>query len=482
MSVLFVCASPRGRQSSSLWFSEYVEAALPAGTDVDRILLGDLGLEEDDPESDLRFEDLVGRMQSARVVVWVLGLYTFGVPSGMRLLLDRLLATTVPTDFAGRGVVALLTSAQFQDDRVLDRVRLMSEQLGFGWIGDASVLGNPVTGFERGRAVVLQAKRIAGEIADVVQGAPVPPARSLPIDRQVLAPGPDRGPGRSDPPWEPASSGPDLSMMPAGPSPILVLTGTSPDADPAVAETIDAIRDAATRPVEVADLARVRLRHCTGCYACNREVAGRCVQPDALQAIRGRMARAGAVVVVSRAGAAMPDLALRRLAERMWGDCHRPPFTGIPGAVAVVRGGPVADLAGDDLALFLSLTGIRVVGRWTDAPPDPQVRRQAVALEIRRLERAMDEGVDESDRYSVTASRLAFRDMALRWSFFLRADYRYHRVNGLLQDRSRWRHFGFRLLAHSQRFFRAMLDGGRRKGELRHAHRLDVLRRERGQA
>ena len=336
--------------------------------------------------------------------------------------------------------------------------------------------------FESGQPLVRLAKRIAGEIAEVVQGGPVPPARSLPVERSVLAPGPDRGPGRGDPLSDLASPGPDLRGLPAGPSPILVLTGTSADVDPSVAEAIAAIRDAATRPVEVLDLARVRLRHCTGCYACNRELAGRCVQPDALQAVRGRMSRAGAVVVVSRAGAAMPDLALRRLAERMWGDCHRPPFTGIPGAVAVVRGGPVADLAGDDLALFLSLTGIRVVGRWTDAPPDPEVRRQAVALEIRRLERAMDEGVDEPDRYSVTASRLAFRDMALRWSFYLRADYRYHRLNGLLADRPRWRDLGFRLMARSERLFRAMVAGGRRTAERRHAHRLDVLRRERGQA
>lgn len=478
MSVLFVCASPRGRQSSSLWLSEYVEAALPEGMATDRLLLSELDLDSGDPAAGQRFDDLVGRMRAARVVVWALGSYTAGVPSGLRLLFERLLAATTPAVFAGRGAAALLTSARFQDDRVLDRLRLVSEQLGFGWVGDVSVMGSPVTGFEEPKVAVRQAKRIAREVAEAVRTGVVPPPRSLPIERDVLAPGPDRVPGSRD---QVASYVMPLpaSEAKAPPPPILVLAGTSPEADPAVAEAIDAIRAEATYPVDVLDLPRQRLHHCTGCYACNREIEGRCVQSDGLEAVRGRMARSGAVIVVSRAGAAMPDLALRRLAERMWGDCHRPPFVGIPGGVVVVRGGSVADLVGDDLALFLSLTGVAVVARWTDVSTDPAVRRQAVALEIRRLERAMDEGVIEPDRYAVAASRLVFRDLALRWSFYLRADYRYHRRSGLLRDRPRWRHFVLRLLVHSRRVFTGMMAGGRRAGVQRHAARLEALAAER---
>ncbi len=474
MSVLFVCASPRGRQSSSTWLSEYVEAALPPGIQAGRVLLPEVGLDEGMPDDDPRWLELLDRIRAAHVVVWVLPSYTFGVPSALRLLFDRLLSRTTPADFAGRGAAALLASARYQDDRVLERLRLVSEQLGLGWLGDASVDGNPVKGFEHPDEAVRQARRIARDIARSIRDGQVPPPRSLPLDRSVLAPGPARAvpfaAARADLPEAPGIV-PAASARP----PILVLAGTSPQVDAAVQETIDHVRAAATQPVEVLDLSGVRLQPCTGCYTCNTDTAGRCPLPDALHAVRGRMARAGAVVMVSRAGAAMPDLALRRLAERMWGDCHRPPFQGIPGAVAVIRGGPVADRVLDDLSLFLSLVGCPVVAAWTDAPADPSSRRLAVAHEVRRLELAMSEGIPEPARYGVASSRLAFRDLALRWSFYLRADYRYHRVHGLLKDRPRWPQFLLRLLARSRRAFRGMMSGGRRHAARRHAARIQAL-------
>jgi multimeric flavodoxin WrbA len=423
----------------------------------------------DSPDGgEARFQSLLGDLREAAAVVWVLGTYAMGVPSSLKHLFDRLFEFAGSDDFRGRPAATILASARYMDDRVLELVRRVSEELGFAFVGEVSAIGNPISGYEEAREIEAETSRLARSIGDAVRTGYVSAPRHPPVDRAFLRP----VPGPSRPGTDPLAG----RALPE-PGGILVLAGTCPLDDPDTSRAIGIIRRSATRPVEVVDLSVARLKACDGCYLCNRRVEGTCVQRDDLAALRERMHRASGIVVVSRGASAMPDLSIRRMFERMWGDCHRPSFQGRQGLAVVLGAGPMTPMVVEEMALFLRLVGVETVGVVTDSVA--ALTEPAMEQAVRQLEQAVDEGLTGRPRFLVEASRIAFRDIAVRWSFFLRADYEWHRGHGLLAGAPRWRQFFMRRLVTSRGIERFLYKWGGIRADKRRARRLiEALERD----
>jgi hypothetical protein len=138
--VVFLCGSPRGKRSASLHTARYLTRFLDCNyefVDVARAKLS-----TDPSEAGPAFLKIVEKMQTADTVVWTFGAWVLFVPVQMQYLLDKLFAQGY--DFSGKIAAAVMTSARAHDDFILDRVRFISEQLGFGYIGEVSAVGNPL--------------------------------------------------------------------------------------------------------------------------------------------------------------------------------------------------------------------------------------------------------------------------------------------------------------------------------------------------
>lgn len=102
-------------------------------------------LSTDPSETEPAFLKIVEKIQTADAVVWTFGAWVLFVPVQMQYLLDKLF--TQGCDFSGKIAAAVMTSVRVHDDFILDRVRFVSEQLGFGYAGCVSAVGNPFFGY-----------------------------------------------------------------------------------------------------------------------------------------------------------------------------------------------------------------------------------------------------------------------------------------------------------------------------------------------
>lgn len=96
--------------------------------------VGKAKLSTDASEAEPAFLKIADKMQTAEAVVWTFGAWVLFFPLKMQLLLDKLFAQG--HDFSGKVAAAVMTSVRVHDDFILNRVRFVSEQLGFGYVGD----------------------------------------------------------------------------------------------------------------------------------------------------------------------------------------------------------------------------------------------------------------------------------------------------------------------------------------------------------
>jgi multimeric flavodoxin WrbA len=373
-------------------------------------------LSTDPAEGEPTFLEIVEKMQAADAVVWTFGAWVLFVPVQMQYLLDKLFAQGY--DFSGKIAAAVMTSARAHDDFILDRVRFVSEQLGFGYVGDVSAEGNPFFGYAVDEEVTEGSCRVlAGQINRALSDGYVPARHYPPVERKYLSPT-YRGPEFAV----------DGSPTPkTGNKTILVIIGNRLSEDPANAGIVESIHCHSRNSVEVIELQDRRVGPCVGCYLCDLREKGICVLEDEYEAIKQRLHQVDGIVYVGSCASGMVDCYLKAFLDRCWGIAHRPSLKGKYGFVVATGGGPLEADAAWYLQGVLSKTGVRCIAALTQSATDAPAFAATVCRTVHDLDRALDEEWQIADRFNTRAVTWTFRDLAATGGMVLRADYRFHK-------------------------------------------------------
>lgn len=411
---LFLCGSARGKRSASLCTAKYLARFLDY--DYEFVDVAKAKLSTDPSEAEPAFLKIVEKIQTADAVVWTFGAWVLFVPVQMQYLLDKLFAQGY--DFSGKISAAVMTSARVHDDFILDRVRFVSEQLGFGYAGDVSAVGNPFFGYVDDEEVTEDSCRIlAGQLNRTLANGHVPARHYPPVERRYLSPT-YRGPGfaADDPPAPKTGDGT-----------ILVLTGNRLSEDPANASVIESIRRYSRNSVKVIELQDRQVGPCVGCYLCDFHGDGVCVLKDEYEAIKQHLHQVDGIVFAGACASGMVDCHLKAFLDRCWGIAHRPSLKGKYGFVVATGGGPLEAEAAWYLRGVLNKTGTRCIAALTQSAADAPVFAATVRRTVEDLDRALDEKWQIADRFGTRGVTWAFRDLAATSGMVLRADYRFHK-------------------------------------------------------
>ncbi|MEJ2245411.1 MAG: NAD(P)H-dependent oxidoreductase, partial [Acidobacteriota bacterium] len=239
--ILFLCGSPRRRRSASLCTAKFLARFLDY--DYEFVDVAKAKLSTDPGEAEPAFLKIVEKMQTADAIVWTFGAWLLFVPVQMQYFLDKLFVQG--HDFSGKVAAAVMTSVRVLDDFILDRVRFVSEQLGFGYAGDVSAVGNPFFGYVDDEEMTEDSCRIlAGQLNRTLTDGYVPARHYPPVERRYLS-----STYRSQ-----GFAVDDYPASKTGDKTILVLTGNRLSEDPANASVIESIRRYSRNRVEVIEL------------------------------------------------------------------------------------------------------------------------------------------------------------------------------------------------------------------------------------
>ncbi len=412
--VLFLCGSPRRKRSASLYTANYLARFLDY--DYEFVDVAKAKLSTDPSEAEPAFLKIVEKMQTADAVVWTFGAWVLFVPVQMQYLLDKLFAQG--HDFSGKIAAAVMTSVRAYDDFILDRVRFVSEQLGFGYAGDVSAVGNPFFGYVDDEEVTEDSCRVlAGQLNRMLADGYVPARHYPPVERRYLS-HTYRGPGFAvdDPP-----------APKTGDKTILVFTGNRLSEDSANASVIESIRRYSRNSVEVIELQDRHVGPCVGCYLCDFHGDGVCVLKDEYEAIKQHLHQVDGIVFVGTCASGMVDCHLKAFLDRCWGIAHCPSLKGKYGFVVATGGGPLEAEAAWYLRGILNKTGTRYIAALTQSAADAPVFAATVRRTVEDLDRALDEKWQIADRFGTRGVTWTFRDLVATSGMVLRADYRFHK-------------------------------------------------------
>jgi hypothetical protein len=135
--ILFLCGSPQEDKSSSLLVARYLSHFLKQ--DFEFIDVAAANLSFDASESEAAFQRIVHKMETAACIVWVFGAVCWHPPVQLKLLFDKLFQQGFL--FTKKIAATVMTGGHFLDDYILEHMRFISEQLGFGYLGDVSAEG-----------------------------------------------------------------------------------------------------------------------------------------------------------------------------------------------------------------------------------------------------------------------------------------------------------------------------------------------------
>jgi len=416
--IIFLCGSPRRRRSASLCTAKYLARFLDF--DYEFVDVAKARLSTDPSEDEPGFLKIVEKMQAADAVVWTFGAWLLFVSVQMQYLLDKLFVQGY--DFSGKVAAAVMTSVRVQDDFILDRLRFVSEQLGFGYAGDVSAVGNPFFGYVDDEEMTEDSCRIlAGQLNRTLADGYVPARHYQPVERRYLS-STYRGSGFvvDDPP-----------AAKTGDKTILVLTGNRLSEDSANASVIESIHRYSRNNVEVIELQDRHVGPCVGCYLCDFNGNGVCVLKDEYEAIKEQLHQSDGVIFVGTCASGMVDCHLKAFLDRSWGIAHRPTLKGKYGFVAATGGGPLEAEAGWYLQSVLNVFGARCIAALTQSAADGPAFAASVRRTVENLDRALDEKWQIADRFGIRGTAWTFRDLVATSGAVLRADYIFHKQHGM---------------------------------------------------
>jgi len=414
--ILFLCGSPRGKKSASLPTALCMSRFLDY--DYEFVDVVKARLSSDPTEAEPAFLKIVEKMKGADAIIWTFGAWVLFVPVQMQYLFDKLF-TQEGYDFTGKIAASVMTSVRVLDDYVLDRVRFVSEQLGFGYIGDVSAEGNPFFGYVDEEETENSCRVLAGKINRALEDGYVPAKESVYLDRAYLSPL-CRGKGFE-------VNGPAAEKD--GDKTILVITGNRISEDPAGASIVESINRYSRNKVELIELEDHKVGPCIGCYLCDFKVEGICVLKDEYEEIKRRLHEVDGIVYMGSCASGMVDCHLKAFLDRTWGIAHRPSLKGKYGFAVATGGGPLGKNAAWYLGAVLDKTGTKCIASLTDGNTNDPNFANTVRQTVEDLDRAMEEKWRIADRFTTRGTTWTFRDLIAKSGMILRADYDFHKKN-----------------------------------------------------
>jgi len=420
--VLFICGSPRSRRSASLCTAKYLAGFLDY--DYEFLDVAKARLSTVSGEAEPAFLRIVEKIQTADAIVWTFGAWVLFVPVQMQYLFDKLFAQEY--DFSGKIAAAVLTSVRVHDDFILDRVRFVSEQLGLGYIGDVSAVGNPFFGYEDEEVTENSCRVLAGQLNRSLADGYMPARHYPQVERRYLSPM-NRGPGFAVD---------DPAVPKTGDKTILVITGNRLSEDAANASVIESIRRYSRNSVEVIELQDLQVGPCVGCFLCDFHEDGICVLNDEYGTIKQHLHQVDGIVLVGTCTSGMVDCHLKAFLDRCWGITHRPSLKSKYGFVVATGGGPLEAQAAWYLRNVLSKYGPRCLAALTQSTADAPGFTATLRRTVEDLDRALDEKWQIADRFGARGVTLTFRDLVASKGMLLRADYRFYKAHRMFDASS----------------------------------------------
>jgi len=412
--IIFLYGSPRRKKSASLYTARYLAQFLD--NDFEFVDVVGAKLSTDSTEAEPTFLKIVEKMQAADAVIWTFGAWCLFMPVQMQYLLDKLF--TQGYEFKGKISAAVMTSRHIYDDFILNRVQFVSEQLGFGYVGDVSAIGNPLFGYvDEEEMTECSCRVLAGQLNRALKSGYVPARRYIPVEHKYLSPT-YRGQGFPV----------DGSSAPkTGNKTILVITGNRLAEDPANASVAESIHRYSKNSVEILELQDRNVGPCIGCYLCDFRVEGLCVIKDEYEAIKQRLHQVDGIIYIGTCASGMVDPHLKAFLERCWGIYHRPSLKGKYGFVVATGGGPLEADTSLRLQIVMNWTGTRCIAALTQSAADDQSFAATLGRTIEDLDLALEEKWKIADRFGSRGSTWALRDLAATDGMMLRADYKFHK-------------------------------------------------------
>lgn len=414
--ILFLCGSPRGKKSASLSTALYMSHFLDY--DYEFVDVVKARLSSDPTEAEPAFLKIVEKMKGANAIIWTFGAWILFVPVQMQYLFDKLF-TQEGYDFTGKIAASVMTSLRVMDDYILNRVRFVSEQLGFSYIGDVSAEGNPFFGYVDEEETEDSCQVLAGKINRALENGYVPAKESAHLDRAYLSPL-CRGKGFE-------VNGPAAEKD--GDKTILVITGNRISEDPAGASIVESINRYSRNNVELIELEDHKVAPCVGCYLCDFKVEGICVLKDEYEEIKRRLHEVDGIVYMGSCASGMVDCHLKAFLDRTWGIAHRPSLKGKYGFAVATGGGPLGKNAAWYLGAVLDKTGTKCIASLTEGNANDPNFANTVRQTVEDLDRAMEEKWQIADRFTTRGTTWTFRDQIAKSGMILRADYDFHKKN-----------------------------------------------------
>jgi multimeric flavodoxin WrbA len=373
-------------------------------------------LSTDPTEAEPVFLKIVEKIQAADAVIWTFGAWCLFMPVQMQYLLDKLF--TQAYEFKSKISAAVMTSRHIYDDFILNRVQFVTEQLGFGYVGDVSAIGNPLFGYvDEEEMTECSCRVLAGQLKRALKSGYIPARRYIPVEHKYLSPT-YRGQGF----LVDGSSAPKT-----GNKTILVITGNRLAEDPANASVAESIHRYSKNNVEILELQDRNVGPCIGCYHCDFRVEGLCVIKDEYEAIKQRLHQVDGIIYIGTCASGMVDPHLKAFLERCWGIYHRPSLKGKYGFVVATGGGPLEADTSLRLQIVMNWTGTRCIAALTQSAADDQSFAATLRRTIEDLDLALEEKWQIADRFGSRGSTWALRDLAATNGMMLRADYKFHK-------------------------------------------------------
>ena len=461
--ILMVCGSPRSARSASRATAEYLARFLDF--DHEWLDVRSLGLSMDPREADAGFQRAVEKLQAADAVVWVFGAWSLFVPIELQRLFEKLLLHP-ECKLEGKLAASVMTSVRISDDEILERVRLVSEHLGLGYLGDVSAEGNPFLGYFEDEEQTEASCRILAQRLNQALEDGYRPARRTRVEPLALSPL-----------WRGEAF--EIAGPPAAKTSgrtVLVLSGHALSEAPAGASVVEGIRRWSKSTIEVVELAHGNVRPCTGCFQCLFQEDGRCSQGDEGNALMDRMHEVDGIVLVGACSCAYLDTWLKTFLDRSFSQAHRPVLQGKQGFVVAAGGGSLEPAIASSMALMLQARGIHILDTLSPSSDTPERFAATLKRTVEDLDRAMEQGWTDAGRFSVRAIHRLFSDITANNGMMMRADYRHYREHGFLVNRPGKMQPLLRVLFRSRYLERRLIAAAQRAVARGKATRLEALK------
>lgn len=471
MKVVFICGSPRGKESCSYQVAKYLAHFLDEEFNVEFIRLDAYRLEPDISRTNPEFEGIIARFQDADFVVWAMGIHVGNLPASLKLLIEYIFQHYGDQNiFDNTAAASICTSGRLFDDVVLRRIRALSEAMGMTYLDEIAITGNQGLFYDDDEYTEAQARRLAGVINQhITSRLNLKDRKNSALRREWLQP------VKNHPDFPVISDARVSSGEKSDKYPLIILSSRSVKLDKTAAYCVEIIRNTYREgPVEVLSLEDLNLKRCVGCLWCNHYGDGRCKFQDDLDSAYAHLKSFSRIIVLTPGTGASDDYYHKVFIDRIWVDIHREALKSTYGGIVMYGSGDLGQPSVDFMIRVYRLLGVNIV----HSIPDLFNVSSNVSDHLESMITAIKTAHMSKDPVPVTSNLLADRRciawISARWGYVLVTDYDYLKKKGVFTWRERLRNIPGRILFSNPARYRKLLEYGRKRLTRKRIERLKL--------